>query len=387
DDSADMKCQLHFAKEESALMCKKLTKMAEECETMKEELSKYRLLYGDVDASQAATGTVNPAHTREAEVKVHLRLVEEEATLLSRRIVELEVENRGLRAEMNEMRERAGWGQEEEDEIMEGREKCRDTSLFKEKERDTYVVKHNGHPESLEKNEGNVQSVGVVKSHILRERSVDVVTNHPKDQNICNENGEKGQGCTISPKNPETLLTIRDQAMLVRSIIQFLIPPAKNSFSPMTNHNLSSKHPFHSKTEGDSQYLNNAWVLDPMMSPLTSGLEVLQAQLCAFVAKLDALVNAVLLTDLKAALQDLCRELQEEYQAGQQVAQQFAEAKAAWTVESTELRNIISRQESTSETNDFPDQKMALQKDYFEELQKLLDESHAAVIDLTSQLK
>ncbi|KAM9445751.1 microtubule cross-linking factor 2 isoform 2-T2 [Clarias gariepinus] len=469
DDSADMKCQLHFAKEESALMCKKLTKMAEECETMKEELSKYRLLYGDVDASQAATGTNNSAHTREAEVKVHLRLVEEEATLLSRRIVELEVENRGLRAEMNEMRERAGWGQEEEDEIMEGREKCLPTSLLKEKEKDTHCVKHNGHPGSVEKNEGNVQSVGVVKldncslSHILRERPVDVVTNHPKDQNICNENGEKGQGSTISLKNPETLLTIRDQAMLVRSIIQFLIPPAKDSFSPMTNHNLCS---FLSKTEVNSQYMNNAWVLDPMMSPLTSGLEVLQTQLCTLVAKLDSLVNsvrnkigqdtysesvletgnqvaqqcpgekrtcncssdeeqisnqaslevltlqlrwflqqwrqgerpfgkdknlfevnAVLLSDLKAALQDLCCELQEEYQAGQQVAQQFADAKAAWTVESTELRNLISRLESTSETNDFPDPKMALQKDYFEELQKLLDESHAAVIDLTSQLK
>lgn len=48
---------------------------------------------------------------------------------------------------------------------------------------------------------------------------------------------------------------------------------------------------------------------------------------------------------------------------------------------------LCTQLESTSETNDFPDPKMALQKDYFEELQKLLDESHAAVIDLTSQLK
>lgn len=108
DDSADLKCQLHFAKEESALMCKKLTKMALESEAMREELAKYRLLYGDVDENQAAAGTTNSAHTREAEVKVHLRLVEEEATLLSRRIVELEVENRGLRAEMSELRERGG---------------------------------------------------------------------------------------------------------------------------------------------------------------------------------------------------------------------------------------------------------------------------------------
>ncbi|XP_026776154.3 protein SOGA1 isoform X1 [Pangasianodon hypophthalmus] len=509
DDSADLKCQLHFAKEESALMCKKLTKMAEECETMREELSKYRLLYGDVDASQAAAGTVNSTHTREAEVKVHLRLVEEEATLLSRRIVELEVENRGLRAEMNEMRERAGWGQEEEDEVIEGREKCLAMSLSAEKEKEANGVTH-GHPESEERTEGSVQSVSVVGvencplSHNLREEPVDVVTNHPQDQNICDENvAEKDQGCTASLKDLDALLAIRDQAMLVRSIIQFLIPPAKNGFSPMSNHNFISSHHFLSKIKVDSHCLNNPWVLDPMLSPLTSGLEVLQAQLHTLVAKLDVLVNSVpseigqdtnagkvletveqvaqqcpaekntchsssneeqtcnqaslelltvqlrwflqqwhqgerpsgedknlfemdiqkdlypqmkadllgakktsnssreakppekchkqlssaLLSDLKAALQDLCCELQEEYRAGQHIAQQFAEAKAAWTMECTELRSLVSRLEDTSEAKDSPDVKMALQKDYFEELQNLLDESHSAVIDVTRQLK
>ena len=49
-------------------------------------------------------------HTREAEVRVHLKLVEEEANLLSRRIVELEVENRGLRAEMDDMKGPQGTG-------------------------------------------------------------------------------------------------------------------------------------------------------------------------------------------------------------------------------------------------------------------------------------
>ncbi|KAJ3588996.1 hypothetical protein NHX12_009846 [Muraenolepis orangiensis] len=89
-------CQLHFAKEESALMCKKLTRLVKDTEAMREELAKYRSLYGDVAGSP---------HTREAEVRVHLKLVEEEANLLSRRIVELEVENRGLRAEMDDMKE------------------------------------------------------------------------------------------------------------------------------------------------------------------------------------------------------------------------------------------------------------------------------------------
>ncbi|XP_066558402.1 microtubule cross-linking factor 2 isoform X1 [Amia ocellicauda] len=104
EDSADIKCQLHFAKEESALMCKKLTKMAKDNDSMKEELVKYRSLYGDLDISLSVEEVADSPHTREAELKVHLKLVEEEANLLSRRIVELEVETRGLRAEMEDMK-------------------------------------------------------------------------------------------------------------------------------------------------------------------------------------------------------------------------------------------------------------------------------------------
>ncbi|XP_054638486.1 protein SOGA1 isoform X3 [Dunckerocampus dactyliophorus] len=104
EDSSDLKCQLHFAKEESALMCKKLTKLVKDSDAMKEELAKYRSLYGDVDASITVEEVADSPHTREAEVRVHLKLVEEEANLLSRRIVELEVENRGLRAEMDDMK-------------------------------------------------------------------------------------------------------------------------------------------------------------------------------------------------------------------------------------------------------------------------------------------
>ncbi|XP_041112482.1 protein SOGA1 isoform X2 [Polyodon spathula] len=104
EDSADLKCQLHFAKEESALMCKKLTKMAKENDSMKEDLVKYRSLYGDLDSSLSLDEMADSPHSREAELKIHLKLVEEEANLLSRRIVELEVENRGVRAEMDDMK-------------------------------------------------------------------------------------------------------------------------------------------------------------------------------------------------------------------------------------------------------------------------------------------
>ncbi|XP_075757599.1 microtubule cross-linking factor 2 isoform X2 [Pelodiscus sinensis] len=104
EDSADLQCQLHFAKEESALMCKKLTKLAKENDSMREELVKYRSLHGDLESSLSLEELADSPHSREAELKVHLKLVEEEANILSRRIVELEVENRGLRAEMDDAR-------------------------------------------------------------------------------------------------------------------------------------------------------------------------------------------------------------------------------------------------------------------------------------------
>ncbi|XP_048879394.1 protein SOGA1-like isoform X2 [Brienomyrus brachyistius] len=126
DDMADLKCQLHFAKEETLLMCKKLTKTAKDSESMREELAKFRSLYGNADAPLAQEAPANTPHSREAEVKVHLKLVEEEANLLSRRIVELEVENRGLRAEMEEMRgQKAEPGLEPGDSIQELRRHLR----------------------------------------------------------------------------------------------------------------------------------------------------------------------------------------------------------------------------------------------------------------------
>lgn len=89
-------------------MCKKLTKLAKENDSMKEELLKYRSLYGDLDGALSAEELADAPHSRETELKVHLKLVEEEANLLSRRIVELEVENRGLRAEMDDMKDHGG---------------------------------------------------------------------------------------------------------------------------------------------------------------------------------------------------------------------------------------------------------------------------------------
>uniref|UniRef100_A0A672MU08 SOGA coiled-coil domain-containing protein n=1 Tax=Sinocyclocheilus grahami TaxID=75366 RepID=A0A672MU08_SINGR len=332
-------------------MCKKLTKIALESEAMREELAKYRLLYGEVDETQAAAGATNSAHTREAEVKVHLRLVEEEATLLSRRIVELEVENRGLRAEMSELRERGG-GSLEEEETMKGAIHLRlveeeatllsrrivelevenrglraEMSELRErgggsleeeetmkgaseglavplqtgeqgemlrggcldgKENGDATTTHN----NMQENQMHVEEVHASISHMHREGPIG------GEQELSAETkAEDGQAqcmsdCTFGVKDLESLLAIHDQALLVRSTIQLLITPAKNGLSPTCTHNTPAGAPYLGKSAVDPQCKTHQWLLDPMLSPLTNGLEVLQAQLHALVKKLEVLSNS-----------------------------------------------------------------------------------------------
>ncbi|KAM3680650.1 microtubule cross-linking factor 1-like isoform 7-T8 [Ammospiza maritima maritima] len=104
EDSADLKCQLQFAKEEAALMRKKMAKLGREKDELEQELQKYKSIYGDVDSPLPTGEAGGPPSTREAELKLRLKLVEEEANILGRKIVELEVENRGIKAEMEDMR-------------------------------------------------------------------------------------------------------------------------------------------------------------------------------------------------------------------------------------------------------------------------------------------
>lgn len=115
EDSADLKCQLQFAKEEAALMRKKMAKLGREKDELEQELQKYKSIYGDVESPLPIGEAGGPPSTREAELKLRLKLVEEEANILGRKLVELEVENRGIKAEMEDMRcqyDRAGLSQD-----------------------------------------------------------------------------------------------------------------------------------------------------------------------------------------------------------------------------------------------------------------------------------
>ncbi|XP_069743064.1 microtubule cross-linking factor 3 [Narcine bancroftii] len=116
DDNDDIKCQLQFIKEEAILMRKKMAKIDKEKDRLERELQKYRSFYGDLDSPLPKGEAGGPPTTREAELKLRLRLVEEEANILGRKIVELEVENRGLKAELDDIRahyEKGGAGGED----------------------------------------------------------------------------------------------------------------------------------------------------------------------------------------------------------------------------------------------------------------------------------
>ncbi|XP_053566684.1 protein SOGA3 [Bombina bombina] len=104
EDSEDLKCQLQFVKEEATLMRKKMAKIDKDKDRLDHELQKYKSHYGDLDSPLPKGEASGPPTTREAELKLRLRLVEEEANILGRKIVELEVENRGLKAELDDLR-------------------------------------------------------------------------------------------------------------------------------------------------------------------------------------------------------------------------------------------------------------------------------------------
>uniref|UniRef100_A0A3P9P994 MTCL family member 3b n=1 Tax=Poecilia reticulata TaxID=8081 RepID=A0A3P9P994_POERE len=104
EENNDLKCQLAFIKEEAVLMRKKAAKIDKEKDRLEQELQKYRSFYGELDSTHPKGEAGGPPTTRESELKLRLRLVEEEANILGRKIVELEVENRGLRAELDDLR-------------------------------------------------------------------------------------------------------------------------------------------------------------------------------------------------------------------------------------------------------------------------------------------
>nr|XP_057907356.1 uncharacterized protein LOC131104323 [Doryrhamphus excisus]XP_057907357.1 uncharacterized protein LOC131104323 [Doryrhamphus excisus]XP_057907358.1 uncharacterized protein LOC131104323 [Doryrhamphus excisus] len=279
EDDNDLKCQLHFAKEELALMCKKLTKLVSESEVMHEQLSRYHSLYGDIDAAQSPEGKQRSSHAREAEVKVHLKLVEEEAMLLSRRIVELEVENRGLRAEMNDLREKEG-GADEEGNRNVSEEHLSPSTLRKNRKQRCQRLKIA--VREMEEDEKAAQSLveksslteGQIPScHVTREGPVGGEWDPSENaSNQTSDNNQKG----ITVNDFTALVALRDHALVVSSTIQFMASPSK------PGHYSSSSGIFNSNGKTQTLFFPGS---------LNEALELLQAMLQAFIIRMEVLLT------------------------------------------------------------------------------------------------
>lgn len=242
-------------------MCKKLTKLVSESEAMREELAKYQTGFSGAEAAQSPEGRQNCALAREAEVKVHLKLVEEEAMLLSRRIVELEVENRGLRAEMSNLREKVdGGGGEEEDALVENR-----SVNMQQKDVEGSTC------ESEEGKGGQAPAVG----HVTRDGHVGGDSANSQESEKNKNIKEKLKRMTV--KDYETLVALRDHSCILTSVIQLLKTPLRNGHSsppscaPTSPLDLSSNGKFH--------------------GPLNEALELLQTMLVAFTRRMKRLLG------------------------------------------------------------------------------------------------
>lgn len=268
-------------------MCKKLTKLVLESEAAREELAKYRSAYGDIEANQPPEGRQTYTHAREAEVKVHLKLVEEEATLLSRRIVELEVENRGLRAEMGDLREKMGrWGGEAEEE-GENREVPNENLPASTPLKDTEGSTKRGCTVSVQVHDKD-KGKGDAETSLLGNQTQTDVTNNachltregpvgderassvsPESDNNSKNMVLGLKGMTI--KDYESLQALRDQSCILSSAIQLLM------MSPKNGHCSS---PSEVELNGKAQKIF-------LPSPLNEALELLQAMLLTFIERLE----------------------------------------------------------------------------------------------------
>lgn len=261
-------------------MCKKLSKLVSESEATREELTKYQSTFGDIDTAQWPEGKQSSAHTRESEVKVHLKLVEEEATLLSRRIVELEVENRGLRAEMSDLREKSGGGGGEEEDVLE--ESLPLASGMKDGEgslRPTDYLQRQ-FEESGKKNadvEGSLQAQSdrvIPECQIIREGPVGG-EQHPSNCRENDDNKKPDRGLKgMNAVDYDSLLALRDQSCILTSVIQLLVTSSRTEHSPPPSSAFTS--PTDGIANGKSQ-----------MS-LTEALDLLQVMLLAFIGKMNS---------------------------------------------------------------------------------------------------
>ncbi len=86
----DLQNQLHLLDEEAAVIRKNIDSIEQDKEALEFELERYKMRFGTLDEPKRPENGKGVSSEKEAELRLQLMMTEQEATVMRRRIVELE---------------------------------------------------------------------------------------------------------------------------------------------------------------------------------------------------------------------------------------------------------------------------------------------------------
>ncbi|XP_066268320.1 rootletin-like isoform X2 [Branchiostoma lanceolatum] len=105
---SDVRRQLELVEEETNLMRQSLVEVEKDRDGLQFQLEQYKRKYGEFESSESEQAEQSESSniSKEAQLKLKLKLVEEEATTLGRKLIEMEVKNEKLGVELQKYRGR-----------------------------------------------------------------------------------------------------------------------------------------------------------------------------------------------------------------------------------------------------------------------------------------
>ncbi|XP_078584440.1 uncharacterized protein LOC144866722 isoform X1 [Branchiostoma floridae x Branchiostoma japonicum] len=105
---SDVRRQLELVEEETNLMRQSLVEVEKDRDGLQFQLEQYKRKYGEFESSESEQAEQSECSniSKEAQLKLKLKLVEEEATTLGRKLIEMEVKNEKIGAELQKYRGR-----------------------------------------------------------------------------------------------------------------------------------------------------------------------------------------------------------------------------------------------------------------------------------------
>lgn len=106
DRERDLQSQLQLVEEESEVLRKSLADVEQEKETIDFELERYKMRFGTLDDPKRAEKEKGVTSEKEAELRLQLMVIEQEATVMRRKLIEQEVKNEELEGALARLSER-----------------------------------------------------------------------------------------------------------------------------------------------------------------------------------------------------------------------------------------------------------------------------------------